>query len=345
MIKFRTNRSWIEPKDKDKKNNHFDEIRKTRERDTLIRLAIVVPSTLIVFWMLLFDDKGIFISKKALLFPYSNSSLLLTFGAALVAIVAMARMALIYLKPKIPAEDEAYTYDLINYIDLKVGEIAAKNKYSSNVSEEDKQEAFALLRKSVFSDASADILEEIKKSLNANSEKDEIRNGLQLTRIRLSQEIEALAKRGNVNLILGMTTAFFGLTVLTLSVLMAPQTGSDTYFFQYFIPRFTLAVVIELLSFFFLKLYKQTLSEIKYFQNEMTNCESKAMAVTLASQSENSTALAKVIELFATTERNFVLQKGQTTVELERERLNGVANVSTVQSLTSLLEKKLTTNK
>jgi len=41
-------------------------------------------------------------------------------------------------------------------------------------------------------------------------------------------------------------------------------------------------MLIELFAYFFLKLYKSDLSEIKYFQNELTNVEMRYAAVRLA---------------------------------------------------------------
>lgn len=84
------------------------------------------------------------------------------------------------------------------------------------------------------------------------------------------------------------------------------------------VPRILLVVFIEVFAYFFLKLYKDGLSEIKYFQNELTNVESKLAAVEFSYITNNQESLRISIEALSKTERNFVLEKGQATVELER---------------------------
>jgi len=64
----------------------------------------------------------------------------------------------------------------------------------------------------------------------------------------------------------------------------------------YFIFRITLTILIEIFSYFFLKLYKKNLEDIKYFQNEVTNLESKYLAILYAFEANNGQVKAKVIE-------------------------------------------------
>jgi hypothetical protein len=90
------------------------------------------------------------------------------------------------------------------------------------------------------------------------------------------------------------------------------------------IPR--LAVFIEIFSLFFLRLYRAGLDEIKFFQNELTNVETKYAALESALASKNADLTERVIGLLAETERNFLLRKGESTVELERAKIdNGIA--------------------
>ena len=58
----------------------------------------------------------------------------------------------------------------------------------------------------------------------------------------------------------------------------------------YYAPRLTLSIFIEFFSFFFLRLYKTGISEIKYFQNELTNAELKFIAVEKAIMTEKDDA-------------------------------------------------------
>ncbi|MEI8616865.1 hypothetical protein P4S63_03450 [Pseudoalteromonas sp. B193] len=96
-------------------------------------------------------------------------------------------------------------------------------------------------------------------------------------------------------------------------------------------------MLIEVFAYFFLKLYKQGLSEIKYFQNEITNIESKFLALRLSSKSGQGDCIKEVVANLLTTERNFVLEKGQTTIELEQVRIDQKQR----SELTGLLDKAL----
>ena len=54
----------------------------------------------------------------------------------------------------------------------------------------------------------------------------------------------------------------------------------------------------------------------------MTNLEAKCIALELAVLSGDHASANKVVDELAKTERNFVLKKDQTTVELEKARLD-----------------------
>ena len=154
---------------------------------------------------------------------------------------------------------------------------------------------------------------------------------------RLESEVQNLAKRGNINLILGMATTMTGLSILGYSVFNAPALSSVIDLAAHFIPRISLVLLIEVFAYFFLKLYKQGLSEIKYFQNEITNIESKFLALRLSSESGQDDCVKEVVANLLTTERNFVLEKGQTTIELEQVRVDQKHR----SELTGLLGKAL----
>ena len=142
-------------------------------------------------------------------------------------------------------------------------------------------------------------------------------------RDRLQNELTALTKRANLNLIIGSFATLGALAVLTyILVLQAPGGTEWSVLASHYVPRLSLIIVIEIFAFFFLRLYKTTLSEIKYFQNELTNVELKYAALEAASGSESLTALEGVLSVLAQTERNFVLQAGETTVELAKGRMD-----------------------
>ncbi|WP_158768501.1 hypothetical protein [Paraglaciecola sp. L1A13] len=156
---------------------------------------------------------------------------------------------------------------------------------------------------------------------------------------RLEGEVQNLAKRGNVNLILGIFTTLTGLGILGYSVFEAPLMTNAIEIASHFVPRLSLVILIEVFAYFFLKLYKQSLSEIKYFQNEITNIESKYLGLRLSIESGNNEITEKVVDNLIKTERNFVLEKGQSTVEIERSKIEQQKSSELLKILDSVTSK------
>lgn len=103
--------------------------------------------------------------------------------------------------------------------------------------------------------------------------------------------MDAFEKAPPENLVgeqLGILTTVTGLSILGYYVFHAQPSGQDPWLFTtHFLPRLTLVVFIEIFAYFFLRLYKSSLTEIKYFQNEMTNIEAKFIALYIALESDN----------------------------------------------------------
>lgn len=99
--------------------------------------------------------------------------------------------------------------------------------------------------------------------------------------------------------------------------------------------RISVAFFVEVFSFFFLRLYRASLQEIKYFQNELTNIEARAMALEFALLVDDKEIARVLITELVRTERNFVLKKGESTVELELSK----AEVRGAREATEVLGK------
>lgn len=147
---------------------------------------------------------------------------------------------------------------------------------------------------------------------------------LRLTRSteRLGEEIDDLKRRGLTNLLAGMCITALGVIALAAMLLFTPDAGlSPWQFFSHYVPRLTLIILIEIFAYFFLRLYKANLQDIKYFQNEITNIESKHVALQAIFLAKEPSLLADVVSSISKTERNRILEKGQSTVEIERAKL------------------------
>ena len=97
---------------------------------------------------------------------------------------------------------------------------------------------------------------------------------------RLQTEVRALMRRGNLNLVLGTITTGAAATILAYIALTAKLAGGDWRgYMPTYMLRLSVVVFIEIFAFFFLRLYRASLADIKYFQNEITNLEAKCLAL------------------------------------------------------------------
>ncbi|MCK7339739.1 hypothetical protein [Enterobacter cloacae] len=138
---------------------------------------------------------------------------------------------------------------------------------------------------------------------------------------RLENEIDRLNRRGGVNLVIGAIIAVVGIVYLGFTVANQLETNDKLGYILHMAPRLSFVIIIELFAYFFLKLYKNGFEEVKYFQNELTNIDSKVLGIKFLKDVRNEELMGEVIRNLMATERNFILEKGQSTVSLEQQRL------------------------
>lgn len=166
-------------------------------------------------------------------------------------------------------------------------------------------------------------LQQLYATTDAARRASRVREGAERMLERLRTEIRALVKRGNLNLGIGMAVTGVGAFILIYVALTAksPMENWRSYLPSYVL-RLSAVVFTEIFAFFFLGLYRANLTEIKYFQNEMTNLEAKCLALEFAILAGDQKSANRIADQLGQTERNFVLKKDQTTVELEKARLD-----------------------
>ena len=130
------------------------------------------------------------------------------------------------------------------------------------------------------------------------------------TRRRIRSELQDVQRRGQLNLTIGSVFAVVGILFLGLSIALDLFSGASLSV-NNIVPRMSFVVVVELFAYFFLRLYGATMNEIRFFQNELTNVESKYVALRTAMDLSDKKTTNKVISEFAQTERNYVPQKVQ----------------------------------
>jgi hypothetical protein len=222
--------------------------------------------------------------------------------------------------------------------------LKAVDGIGDRLEDSDRANLVATLKNQLETQAAHEVLVKIQADAAAiarlDSRDGDIRGMFGDSQRRLLSELDNLGRRGNLNLILGGFTTMVGISLLGWTVFKEVIVANDWWSFAaHFGPRFTLVVLIELFAFFFLSLYKTTLGEIKYFQNELTNVEAKQIALYTALSNEDKTMLAGAVNALAATERNHILNKDQTTVDLEKAKIDRQGMGDVLKSLTEVLKK------
>lgn len=121
----------------------------------------------------------------------------------------------------------------------------------------------------------------------------------------------------------GTITTIFGVGVLWYVVFVVPDVDPSDHwrYVIHFVMRLSIAVLIETFAYFFLRPYRGSLEDIKYYQNELANIELRWSALRAAIDTAES-MMKIAIEAMAKTERNAILKKGETTIGLERDRMD-----------------------
>lgn len=161
------------------------------------------------------------------------------------------------------------------------------------------------------------------------------------SKARLSSEISRLERKSNFNLSLGGLTTVLGIGLLGYAVFFHQQSvASVESFAMAFAPRLSVVILLEIFAFFFLKLYKANLGEVKYFQNEITNVEHRQIAIEAAMERGEDDQWKDLLMVLVKTERNRILEKGQTTIDIEHARIGSNTGAAEVLSKVIPLLKK-----
>ncbi|HEY4940502.1 MAG TPA: hypothetical protein VII56_03665 [Rhizomicrobium sp.] len=91
---------------------------------------------------------------------------------------------------------------------------------------------------------------------------------------------------------------------------------SDTGMFGeifHYTARLSLVAVIEGVAFFFLRLFRNTLNDAKYINNELTNARFRLLALLMSTKLDSGDTTGKILLNFSQTERNFALKDGEVS--------------------------------
>ena len=230
----------------------------------------------------------------------------------------------------------------------------AKEKSRTNeesISAEDYKNVLNEVKSDVSVKLTSDLINSFKAEVNSYDACEQTQKASYQFRARVESEIRTLSSRANVNLFIGSVTTVLGISVLAYMLVVGgfvydaenSMTGNIlTDYILYYIPRLSVVLFIEVFSYFFLRLYRANLNDMKYFQNELTNIESKLTALNIAVHCDDNALKTKVVESLLATERNFVLKKGETTIDLEVSKMEAQKSAETTRILQAALKETRT---
>lgn len=150
-------------------------------------------------------------------------------------------------------------------------------------------------------------------------------------------QISRLIGNSNLNLIIGTLTTLIAIIILGFSIYQKATFTNSIDLLSHYIPRISTVIFVEIFSFFFLKLYRKNLDEIKYFHNEMANLSFRISSLKASLILEDKETSSKIINEFAKVERNFILKEGETTERLLFENLDSKNSSNYLNKLTEII--------
>ena len=193
------------------------------------------------------------------------------------------------------------------------------------------------------SNTKAEILDELKKLMSENEKlTNRITSDYNLSKHflkiekRISDAIKNLNNKANFNLLIGLGTTIGAVFILIWTAIFENKEISDwSTFAMYYLPRISLSFFIELFSFYFLRLYKSNLIDIKEYQRIMTEIDFKTLALETSIIHENI-KVESIIEHYLLTNHNYVIQKDQTTIGLEKAKLESENDNKLLEKISSI---------
>lgn len=158
---------------------------------------------------------------------------------------------------------------------------------------------------------------------------------------RIQNEINSLSRRANLNLIIGSMLAILGIAGLVGFILSSPNNNEGiepVMIIIHWVIRLSLISVVEIFAFFFLQIYKTELLTIKYYQDEMTSIESRKIALLFSILQDNCDDVSKTLSCLVSVDRNFKMESGQTTVALEKLKIENSFIKSEMANIVEILK-------
>ncbi|MDZ5789346.1 hypothetical protein U4I95_02490 [Stenotrophomonas maltophilia] len=120
---------------------------------------------------------------------------------------------------------------------------------------------------------------------------------------RLHAEIRALNQRSKLNLAIGsMVTLFAALVLMYVAISEPPGDLTFLGMASHYVPRLSIVIFLEVFAFFFLRLYRGALADIRLYQVDLTRVSTQATAVELVFWSSTGSERAAIASSLINTE-------------------------------------------
>lgn len=159
---------------------------------------------------------------------------------------------------------------------------------------------------------------------------------------RLVSELEKLQSKATVNLVYGILSTIVAIFILIIFLFNgeAPKDISQIATVFYYMSRFFLVLLVQGIAIFFLRLYKATLNDIMYLNNEITNYEAKRDALALSYHNNQPKAVMKILSSLSDTERNFILKKDESSIfNQSKDTKSELVNINILKEVLSKIDK------
>lgn len=178
-----------------------------------------------------------------------------------------------------------------------------------------------------------------EKDVDDENTANEIKHSFLASEERINNEIKNLKRRATVNLSWGVVLSSAALLFFFFLIYNEEIGKNLEQVFLHFVPRLGLVVFVELLAYFFLRLYKTSLVSIQYYHNELTNIETKKIAAIVAIKHCDEAKIWQTVECLLKVERNVLLKGKETTIQMEMLKMQNEYDNKMINSMKSMLEK------
>lgn len=144
---------------------------------------------------------------------------------------------------------------------------------------------------------------------------------------RLRDEEKNMQSRNINNLITGVGSALLGFSWLLILIFLfndAEYGDGVLDFLANYWARFSVVLILGLCATFFLRLYTKTIRRIDRNRNEITNIELRLASGSMLCDKEDRGKLKSLANELSKEERNFVLDKNESSAILDTEKLIGI---------------------